>query len=97
MELTLNNEFENQSSPKKFYAENDYDPLKSISECKEQKSSLSEPEEELESNLISLVDRIIEWQNQINKNRFQITNRKREDRKFNGHNSTLKIIPNYNI
>ncbi|CAI2363837.1 unnamed protein product [Moneuplotes crassus] len=92
MELTLNNEY--GSVTKKLYTEPEYDPLKSISESK---NNSVESDEDVEKYLVPIVDHIIEWQNNINKTRFQVTQRKRNRRHNNDYHSTLGIIQNYNI
>lgn len=95
MDMTLNREYDHQTMPNKFYTEGDYDTLQSIS-GKDHRSDHSETDE-TDKNLILIVDSVIEWQNAINKTRFQLTNKKKANRRNLSYKGGIKIIPNYNI
>ena len=98
-----NNENWQQTIPKKLY-DGDFDTQNTIS-AKKTKNSYDEREndrldENIEKDLISIVDSIIDWQNQINKNRFRVVNDRktlnRSKLESSGY-SMLKIVPNYNL
>jgi hypothetical protein len=95
MELTLNHEYDHHTVQDKIYTEGDYDTLQSIS-GKDAGSDFSDADE-TEKNLILVVDSVIEWQNKINKTRFQVTNKKKANRRNSNYKGGINISPNYNI